>query len=536
MKTKRVTRAPRGRARAWEAALLGWSLAGLTPTAAHAQPISLVPLGVHRAGVFDGSAAEIAAYDPVTARLFVVDAGAGVVTLDLGDPAQPRLLSVINAPGANSVAVSRGRVAIAVANAQPTHPGVVQFHRTDGTFLRAVATGATPDMIAFTPDGGRLLCADEGEPSDDYRDDPTGGVTIIDPALGSARRVEFRPSDVRGPVSPRITGPEGTTLARDLEPEFIAISADATTAYVALQENNAVACIDIPSARVRWLAGLGLKSFGQAGFGLDPSDRDAGPAIRPLPVWGLYQPDAIALIEQDGVHYLVTANEGDPRRYGDYTDQARAASLTLDEERYPPDSALMSDDLLGRLHVSRVDGDDDRDGDIDRLVAFGGRSISVWRIEQADPDNPDAPPLTRVFDSGDAFERLAALIDPRLFNADNDRHPSTDRRSDDRGPEPEGLAVGEVDGRRYLFVGLERPGGVAVFDATDPTAPVLIGYENRRDPLAPPTRDDGTPNPAAGDLGPEGLLFIPAEDSPSGRPLLVVCNEVSGTVRVYELR
>lgn len=502
---------------------------------AGAQPLSLVPIGVYESGVFDGSAAEIAAYHPATRRLFVVDAQAGVVALDLTDPKRPHPAFTMPAAGVNSVAVAGDRLALAIANADRTHPGIVRFHRLDGTFVRAVAVGAGPDMIAFTPDGRYLLCADEGEPSDDYATDPPGGITVIHVADGAARRIVFDERQAVGPNPPRVAGPPGVDLRRDAEPEYIAVAADGATAYVALQENNAIACIDVPSAGVRWIAGLGLKPFNQVGSGLDPSDRDAGAAIQPHPVWGLYQPDAIALIEHGGDHFLVTANEGDPRDYPGFTDQARAADVTVDPERYPAGSGLLEPDALGRLKVSTADGDDDGDGDVDRLVAFGGRSISVWRVDPTVSGPDGAAPLALVYDSKDAFERLTATLEPRLFNANNDDQPSTDDRSDDRGPEPEGLAIGTIGDRRYLFVGLERPGGVVAFDIADPTSPILVDYENPRDPLVPPTLEDGRPNPAAGDLGPEGLLFIPADKSPNGRPLLIVCNEVSGTVRVYSL-
>ena len=47
--------------------------------------------------------------------------------------------------------------------------------------------------------------------------------------------------------------------------------------------------------------------------------------------------------------------------------------------------------------------------------------------------------------------------------------------------------------------------------------------------------NEGTVLATAGDLGPEGLVFIPAAQSPNGRPLLVVGNEVSGTTAVLQL-
>jgi hypothetical protein len=139
------------------------------------------------------------------------------------------------------------------------------------------------------------------------------------------------------------------------------------------------------------------------------------------------------------------------------------------------------------------------------------------------------PPATLVWDSGDAMEQAIAASFPEGFNATNDANPSFDNRSDDSGPEPEGLAVGEAFGTTYVFVGLERIGGFMVWDIDDPQAPMQWGYVNPRDFAGDP--EAGT----ADDLGPEGLLFVSAADSPTGNPLVVVTNEISGTVSIYEL-
>ena len=149
--------------------------------------------------------------------------------------------------------------------------------------------------------------------------------------------------------------------------------------------------------------------------------------------------------------------------------------------------------------------------------SLSARSFSIWteRGEQ-------------VYGSGDDFEQITAQAYPSFFNASNTNN-TFDDRSDNKGPEPEGVTVGKAYGRNYAFIGLERIGGVMVYEVTNPRAPEFIQYINNRNFLAP------TNSPAAGDLGPEGLHFISDEDSPTGTPLLVVANEISGTTTVYEV-
>jgi hypothetical protein len=257
---------------------------------------------------------------------------------------------------------------------------------------------------------------------------------------------------------------------------------------------------------------LGLISFDGQGNGLDASDEDGAINISPWPVRGLYMPDGIAAYEVDGVSYYITANEGDDRG-----EDERVADLSLDAGAFPDASVLQQEENLGRLGVSSIDGDLDGDGDYDALFSFGARSFSIWDEYG-----------NLVFDSGDQLERITAEALPDNFNASNDDN-AFDDRSDNKGPEPEGVTVGEVGGSTYAFIGLERIGGVAVYDVGDPRAPEFVDYVNPRDFSGDP--EAGT----ADDLGPEGLTFIDAEASPSGAPLLVVTNEVSGSTSIFEV-
>lgn len=253
--------------------------------------------------------------------------------------------------------------------------------------------------------------------------------------------------------------------------------------------------------------------------GLDASDKDGDVNIANWPVQSMYMPDAIAAYTPRGAAmgelYLVTANEGDARDYDGYSEEKRLADLVLDAAVFPNAAELQREENLGRLRVSTASTDTDGDGLVDRIAAYGGRSFSIWDTAG-----------NLIFDSGDAIERITAELLPDGFNSSGE-NDSFDSRSDDKGPEPEALALGEIDGRTYAFVGLERIGGVMVWDITDPHAPAFVQYANNR--------DFTVADESAGDLAPEGIVFVPAADSPTGAPLLLVANEFSGTMTVWEI-
>jgi len=263
---------------------------------------------------------------------------------------------------------------------------------------------------------------------------------------------------------------------------------------------------------------LGLVSFDRPS-GLDASDRD-GPAIdiRQWPVYGMHMADSIAAFSAGGSTFYASAGEGDDRG-----EVARISGLDLDPVAFPDAAALQANGQLGRLNASTIDGDLDGDGDFDRLQILGSRSMAIW--DQYG---------NLVFDSGDLLEQVTAARHPADFNADNEANQSFDTRSDNKGPEPEALAVGTLpNGRTYAFVGLERIGGIAVFDVTDPYATTFAGYVNNRD-FGVVVDLDAAPD-AAGDLGPEGIVFIAAADSPTGEAMIAVANEISGTTTLYSV-
>ena len=505
---------------------------GTAEMAAQSQPttISLEVLGTYETGAYDEGAAEISAYDRSSERIFVTNADANTVdVLDASDPENLTLAFTIDlsgyGDGVNSVAVHNGVVAVAVEADPKTDNGSVVFFDTDGDYLNSVEVGALPDMLTFTPNGRYLLVANEGEPNDDYTVDPEGSISIIDMKRGVGRlgasdvaTADF--SDFNSATldeSIRVFGPDAT-VAQDMEPEYIAVSHDSKYAWVTLQENNALAIVDIAKGEITSLVGLGFKDHSVEGNGLDASDRDDAINITTWPFLGMYLPDAIASYHYRGETYLVTANEGDARDYDGFAEEERVKDLDLDPTAFPDADDLQEDEAIGRLTVTTTLGDTDNDGDYDALHAFGGRSFSIWSSSGE-----------LIFDSGDDLEQQVAAALPDDFNSDNGENDSFDNRSDNKGPEPEGITLAEIGGRTYAFVGLERVGGVMVYDITTPVAPFFVQYLNNRDFSG--DAEAGT----AGDLAPEGLVFVPRSASPTGTPLLVVTNEVSGSTTVYEV-
>jgi len=493
--------------------------------------INLTPIGTYATGVFDEGATEIIAFDAMSQRIFSTNGNDG--TIDILDAADPENLTLITqvdlsefGDGANSVDVFDGIAVAAVEAGEVDQNGLVVFMDTAGNPISAVTVGVLPDMVTHTPDGSKVITANEGEPSDEYDIDPLGSISIIDLSVGvenltdeNVTTLTFEAfNDVELDESIRIFGP-GATVAQDLEPEYIAVAPDSRTAYAIMQENNAIAVIDLEAGEIVALKGLGFKDHSLACNGLDASNRDEGIEIRNWPILGMYQPDAIKAVEIDGATYIVSANEGDARDYDGFSEEERVGDLNLDPEAYPNAAFLQQDENLGRLNSTTATGDIDGDGDIDQIYSYGARSFSIWDAEG-----------NLVWDSGEDLEQIVAAIQPDNFNANNDENDAK-ARSDDKGPEPEAVEVATIGDATYAFVGLERQGGIMVYDITDPTAPSFVQFVNNRNFEADPE----TNLLEAGDLGPEDIIFISAEESPNGVSLIAVSNEVSGSITLYTL-
>ncbi len=684
-------------------AVLVFSSAGV-----FAQDVSLNLLGQYHTGIFDEGAAEISAYDPASKQLFFTNADDNsIVVLNLSDPENPLEVTTIDmsvyGDGVNSVAIYNGLVAVAVQADPVTDPGsVVFFKASDASHISTATAGALPDMVTFTNDGSKVIVANEGEPNDDYDVDPDGSISIMDVSgfdvsagTGTAtvatadftayngQEVTLRAQGIR------IFGP-GASASQDFEPEYVTVSGDDATAYVSLQENNALAVVDIATATVTAVWPLGYKDHSLTNNELDASNDDDAINIAKWPVKGMYQPDAIATITMSGNDYIISANEGDARDYDGFSEEFRVRDFRLNPSVFT-DETLQDNENLGRLRTTstlgmntdslfflmeadsaqEVSGGDNRgegegefkydvsaqtmtftltfegldfngfngmdtlttddtsddvtgmhfhnavsgvnggvvfniltDGDtevttdtsgvttvtgvwsesdasfaaflaemqsalfedeislyvnvhtvgqaggairgqlfadpmFDELYSYGARSFSIW--------NGTTGAL--VYDSGSDIETRLSLLEPDNFNSTNSENDSFDNRSDDKGPEPEAVTVIQLAGKTYALIGLERIGGVMVYDISDPSAPKYVSYTNERnfaeldfnEDVIEELDDLGNDAGIATILksvvasGPESITFLKQGVSPIGAPVIVVSNETTGSVTVHEV-
>ena len=466
-------------------------------------------IGSFKIGEGEGYA-EMLRYHPKSQSLMVTASETGTIErLSISSVTNISKMDPLDLSGGDvtAVAINGDMVAASIKGDAADAAGMVKLFNTSGKEIASFTTGPLPDNLAFSPDGRYILTANEGEPSDDYTVDPEGSFTLIDIGSGTsnAKVTEISLTNLATPIGGRIVKP-GSSFAADAEPEYVAFDANSKTAYVTLQENNSVAVIDIDNAKVASVVGLGVKNVSRTSH--DMSNKDNGINMKRWPVLMMYQPDAIATYQVNGATYLVTANEGDAKDYDGFSEETRVAKLTLDKTMFPNATTLQKPEHLGRLKTTTTMGDTDGDGDHDMIYAYGGRSFSIWGSDG-----------TLIFDSGNAFENLIASRSPEVFNA-NGGKAEFDDRSDDKGPEPEALALGEIDGRTYAFIGMERNNAIFAYDITLPSDPHMVGY------MMPSDMHNS----------PEGLEFIAAKDSPSGKPLLAVAYEMPGTVALYEVK
>lgn len=481
----------------------------------------------------------------------------GTTNLTVTDITLPEEVDGVTLGSLTSIAISGDLMAVAVPADTKTDNGYVLFYNgldsSSPVFLDQVEVGALPDMVTFTPDGGKVLVANEGEPSSDYTVDPEGSISVINILASgepeeSASTISFTDFNDEqetllsqgmmfpNPSGRTINGVEiATTVAQDLEPEYITATND--IAYVSLQENNGIAVVDLEDLSVE-IVGLGVKSW--SGLNIDIQEDGSVSFGQYEGLYGVYQPDTIANYTWKDATFVVTANEGDAREYffdADdedacltagglefdeddgclaYLDEVKVEDLTA--EANSELATLQANGEADDLRVTIGMGDADGDGEYDAAYAYGARSFTIW----------DQNGLV-VFDSGDDFERITASVHGELFNNGDDENEG-DSRSENKGPEPEALTVGVVGDRTYAFIGTERMGGIFVYDVTNPYDVEFSEYIINRDLTEGLDADDGI-----GDLAPESLVFVSADDSATGVPLLLVGNEVSGTVTVWQI-
>jgi hypothetical protein len=497
------------------------------------------------------SAGEIVGFDKVSKNLFVTSSSSAAYQINIFDLSNPSSAVGVGAidfsssfgskadmSALSSVAINSAKgfgVASLIPTANTTTLGKVGFFDLSSrTSLGTIDVGYHPDSVSFSPDGSKLIVVNEGEFNASSATNAPGSISVIDVSginsgnlanLLSLTPVtrDFSSANLASGVSLSgirnsnlaAVGTSGTFISsvpdftqaanqnpNAIEPEYASVIGDKV--YVSLQDNNAIGEYDL--TQNLWTKVTNLGTITQT---IDATDTGSTISITQT-VKGLPMPDMLATYSKNGKTYVVTANEGDARvddrdvsRFGDIAGDD--SMNTILDGNYPTsNTGVRANAQLGRLNVSRIDGDTDGNGRIDEIRMLGTRSITIWEVTGAG--------LQQVYDSGSYFE---------TYIRDNDPTGWVDSRSDDKGPEPEGLTLGEIDGKTFAFIGMERNNGIFMFDITDPNAPSFFGYTRT---------SDGSNTP----LRPEGMSFISAADSPNGQNLLIVGYEGDGTLASSE--
>lgn len=528
--------------------------AGSLPAQSNSDQFEISELSRILSGDGEGGA-EIPTYHSASKRLFSTNGVRNSVDIyDLSDPAKPVRINRVELKnyGSDVTSVAAGKDVVVAAvhraetfdsNGTPSTPtGVLVVMDVNGKVLASPdLQGVLPDAVTFTPSGTTALVAIEGQPvcakddsatpaneSIDYSKavDPLGGVSIVDlttPSKPEVRFVSFKGLTVselraKGLALSSVVN----DVAKDLEPEYI-VALDESRAYVTIQEANGLGVLDIENGswsevRRAFESKLSINP-------IDTSDRDSGRGPRSYRnVVGPSQPDAISGFKIGSGHYLVTANEGDAREYSCLNDDIRAASLKVDSRRFPDWKSWSSNSELGRAKVNPNAGDRDGDGDIDTIHLRGSRSMTIYRNGQA------------IWDSGKLLEEIqigafgeANINGSHSFSTDKSsvNYVAQDR-SDDKGAEPEGVAVGMVGNSRVAVLGLERMSALVVFDISTPREPTLIKWIQMLSTTV-------TAAAQATAWSPEGVIFVPADKSPNGKPLFITSYELSGSLTVHQI-
>lgn len=527
-------------------------------------PLNLTQIARYTSGQFnvDGGVMEIVAYNRANSFAYAINGQSGLLAAisleNLAAGSSVARLSgtdidvkaLVEAAGSSfrygdmtSVAVSPDSATLAAALQAEGYndAGRVALFtcNSDGTLTLKglVETGVQPDMVTFA-DNDTVLTADEGEPREGYGAgiaDPKGSVTVVDVAALTSEVVGFDAFDTRRDelAASGVVLKKGAAPSADLEPEYIAVSGG--KAYITLQENNAIAVLDLASRTFDGIYSAGFEDYGVTPIDIDKKDDAYAPKTYGS-LMSIRMPDAIAAVQAEGKTYLVTANEGDAREWGD--EDLGTFYLNEDERDFgdegvtSPTGAITAENsgLTGKVVFFKSGDFDGLDTGKDYL--FGGRTFTIYEAGENG--------VTEIFTSGDDFEALTAQYLPDYYNCSND-NAVVDDRSGKKGPEAESVTVGTVDGRTYAFVALERTGGVMVYDVTEPASAQYVNYINTRDFASvvegSEEYEDGELDKwvTGGDVALEGLLFLDASVSPTGEALLLAACEVSGTVAVYQV-
>ena len=528
--------------------------AGQLPAQADEATVKITEISSITSGDGEGSA-EIATYHAGSKRIFATNGVKNTIDIfDISDVANPKKVgSVALSPYGNDVtSVAAGKdVVVAVVNVSDkfsatgvpttTNGKIVVFDTAGKVLSSPDVLGVLPDSVSFAPNGTTALVAIEAQPvcakddpataakeDADYTkaSDPVGGVTVVDlsdpaaPVLKFAGFDQFTVSEMRAKgiaVSSVVNN-----VSKDFEPEF-ATAIDNEFAYVTIQEANAIGKLNIQTATFESITRAFESKVSQVAR--DTSDRDSGAGPRTYAnVVGASQPDAIAGFKMGSGNYFITANEGDAREYTCLNDDLRASALKVDPRRFADWKTLSGSAALGRAKVNPNNGDRDGDGDIDTIHLRGSNSMTMYRNGLA------------IWDSADLLDQIQTAAFG-VANINGSHSLSSDKatmnyvgqdRSDDKGSEPEGVAVGMVGDRRIAVLGLERMSALAVFDITQPRIPVFIEWLQMLPTKATPAKDVKY-------WSPEGIVFVPADKSPSGKALIITSYELSGSLSIHQI-
>ncbi|XP_071506841.1 mesenchyme-specific cell surface glycoprotein-like [Diadema antillarum] len=511
----------------------------------------------------DAAAVEQSAYDSETGLLYA--AGDKYVhILDLTNPSKPSIIFKHElTTRANDIELCGDYVAYVVEGATSQDNGYVVVHQKYSGYhwpeYRIIEVGSKPDMLKFSHTCDLIITANEGEAAEIGSQfvNPEGSISIvrdfttirpdvqtIDFTSFNAYASYYEWLGVRAPYKGQLNGDVYNTFSQNLEPEYIAIDEEDRYAYICLQENNAIAMVDIQSNAILELLPLGIKDW--SNLDLDASDKDGKIATKSFDIYSLYQPDAIKLYrsQMTGRDYLITANEGDKFEYtlgsDDWDEVKRGEDLHDDGDLSDKissdlDDEMNDDDKLGRLQFSKFDGLDD-DGKVEYPHFFGARGVSVFL--------PGSQTMECVWDSGDEVERMMATYYPDVFNADTKPDEADkecpedlmDSRSDNLGPECESIEVGTINGQDFAFFGVDRSAAILIYRIYDSYYGPTLSFESvYRAGGTKDTFDDLLGARNLGDLDPEDLKFVSSTDSATGIPLLIVTSTVSGTVSIYHI-
>jgi hypothetical protein len=528
--------------------------AGQLPALANGATVKITEISSITSGDGEGSA-EIGTFHAASKRIFATNGVKNTIDIfDISDVANPKKVgSVSLSPYGNDVtSVAAGRdVVVAVVNVSDkfsatgvptTTNGKIVVFDTNGKVLSSPdVLGVLPDSVSFAPDGTTALVAIEGQPvcakddpataakeDTDYSkaSDPVGGVTVVDLSNPAAPVLRFAGFDQFSVTAMKAKGIAVSSVvnnvSKDFEPEFVS-AVDNNYAFVTIQEANAIGKLNIRTATFESVTRAfesKLESVAR-----DTSDRDAGAGPRNYKrVVGASQPDAIAAFKSGAGQYYVTANEGDAREYTCLDDDLRASALKVDPRRFPDWKAWSANAALGRAKVNPTNGDLDGDGDIDNIHLRGTNSMTIYRSGSV------------VWDSGELLDQIQTQAFG-VANINGSHSLSSDKstmnyvgqdRSDDKGAEPEGVAVGMVGDRRIAVLGLERMTALAIFDITDPKKPIFQEWLQMLPTKATPAKD-------VKHWSPEGIVFVPADKSPSGKALIITSYELSGSLSIHQI-